>query len=453
MENTSTSSVPLSVQASTIRKLRTKIIPLVFLGFVIAFLDRINIGFAALTMNQSLGITKEQFGLLTGFFFVGYFFFEIPSNLLLHKIGARTWVARIMISWGVVAVLTGFAHNVAQLYVLRFLLGMAEAGFFPGIVLYLTYWFRQRDYARAVALFIGAIPVANVLGSPISGFILDHARMMGIESWRWLLILEGIPAIGCGAITYLLLPNRLADAKFLSEEEKSWLGAELKREEAQKLEQRSFTALQALTERRVWHLASVLFTLLIGFYAMSFWMPQVVKSASSHYSNTIVGILVMVPHFAGLGAMILVSRSSDRTMERRFHAAIPTAIAGVALVLLHFSSSPFLTIVWFSFVAMGTYSFFGPFWSLPGEFLTGFSAASGIALVASIGNLGGFVGPYLIGAISQRTGTVNGNLGLAALSLWASATIILCLREKLGMGSNAGRAERLIAGLGSDSAH
>jgi ACS family tartrate transporter-like MFS transporter len=442
----------MSLQTTTLRKLRMKVIPLVFAGFVVAFLDRINIGFAALTMNAALGITKQQFGLLTGIFFVGYFFFEIPSNLLLHKIGARVWIARIMISWGVVAMLTGFAHNVLQLCVLRFLLGMAEAGFFPGIVLYLTYWFRQREYARAVALFIGAIPVASVLGSPLSGFILDHVHTLGFDSWRWLLILEGIPAIACGVVIYLFLPNRPADARFLTQAEKDWLSAELKREEANKLRQRPITAVQALTHTRVWHLASVLFTLLIGFYAMSFWMPQVVKSVSSRYSNTFVGVLVMIPHLAGLGAMILVSRSSDRKMERRFHAALPTAIAGIALVSLGATESPLLTIVLFSFVAMGTYGFFGPFWSLPGEFLTGFSAASGIALVASIGNLGGFVGPYVIGAISQRTGSVHRNLGLAALSLWASAALLLCLRAKPGTGFAEARGERLAAGLGSDSA-
>jgi ACS family tartrate transporter-like MFS transporter len=451
MDSNSAAKTPLLLQTNTIRKLRAKIIPLVFLGFLVAFLDRINISFAALTMNEALGITKEQFGLLTGIFFVGYFFFEIPSNLLLHKIGARIWIARIMISWGVVAALTGFAHNVFQLCVLRFLLGMAEAGFFPGIVLYLTYWFRQREYAQAVALFIAAIPVANVLGSPLSGFILDHVHTVGLASWRWLLILEGLPAIVCGVVTYIFLPNRPTDARFLTQAEKDWLTADLEREAVQKLNERPITAVRALSHARVWHLASVLFTLLIGFYAMSFWMPQVVKSVSSHYSNTLVGVLVMIPHLAGLGAMILVSRSSDRRMERRFHAAIPTAIAGIALVSLVATESPFLTIALFSIVAMGTYSFFGPFWSLPGEFLTGFSAASGIALVASIGNLGGFVGPYLIGAVSQRTGSLHRNLGFAALSLWACAALILCLRDKPRTRLAEARSRRLTPGLDLDS--
>jgi ACS family tartrate transporter-like MFS transporter len=426
-----TTSVPIRVIPTIIiHKLRTRIIPLVLLGYFVAFLDRINISFAALTMNEALHITKAQFGLLSGIFFLGYFFFEIPSNLLLHKIGARIWITRIMISWGIVAVLSGFVHNVSSLCVLRFLLGMAEAGFFPGVLLYLTYWFRQQEYAQAVALFLTAIPAANVLGAPVSGFILDHAHWLGVDSWRWLLVLEGIPTIGCGIVIYLLLPSRPEDARFLTEDEKDWITLELSREEKQKLGQARITALRALANGRVWYLACVLFNLLIGFYAVGFWMPQVVKSLSRQYSNTMIGILVSIPHLAGLIAMILVSRSSDSKLERRFHAAVPTLVAGIALLLLAATNSLLGSMVLFSLVAMGTYSFFGPFWSLPSEFLTGFSAASGIALVASIGNLGGFVGPYAIGAISQRTGSVHGNLAFAAIPLLLSATLLLFLPKK-----------------------
>lgn len=418
------------LELSTMHKLRVRILPLVFLGFTIAFLDRINIGFAALTMNAELQISKEQFGLLTGIFFIGYFFFEIPSNLLLHKIGARIWIARIMITWGLVAVLTGFAQSVFQLCALRFLLGVAEAGFFPGILLYLTYWFRQREYAQAVALFVGAIPVANVIGAPLSGFILDHVHWWNIESWRWLLITEGIPAILCGALIYLVLPSRPREAKFLTQEETNWLNAELTREEEKKNEEQPISALQALAHARVWYLAFILFALLIGFYAMSFWMPQLVKTVSGHHSNTFVGVLVMIPHVAGLVAMIFVSRSSDSRMERRLHAALPTLAAGAAMLLLGTTNSSVLTILLLCLAAMGTYSFFGPFWSLPGEFLTGFSAASGLALVASFGNLGGFVGPYMIGAISQRTGSLHRNLAVAAIPLLVSGTLLLLLPKK-----------------------
>ena len=233
------------MEAKTIRKVQTRIIPFIFLLYIVGFLDRINIGFAALTMNKELVITSQQFGLVFGIFFVGYFLFEIPSNLLLHKIGARIWIARILITWGIVATLTGFVHTVYQLYIMRFLLGLAEAGYFPGIVLYLTYWFRQREQAQAIALFLTCLPVASILGSPVSTLILDHVHWLGLSSWRWLLILEGAPAIILGFLTYFLLPSRPQEAKFLTADEKAWIRTELEREEQQKLQQRQYSVLQA----------------------------------------------------------------------------------------------------------------------------------------------------------------------------------------------------------------
>lgn len=311
------------VESTTPRKLRRRLIPLLFILYVVAYLDRINIGFASLTMNAALGITNAQYGLLVGVFFWGYFLFEVPSNLLLHKIGARVWIARILISWGIVAALTGAVHSVPQLYMARFLLGVAEAGFFPGIVLYVTYWFRQREQAQVIALFVMALPVASILGAPVSGFILDHAHWAALSSWRWLLILEGFPAIVCGLLAYFLLPSRPSESDFLTDDEKRWINEELGREGQAKFGGHSISAVRALVHPRVWHLASALFAFDIGLYAMSFYMPQSVKSLSGSYSNTAAGVLVMIPHLAGLAAMILVSRSSDRRRERRFHAAFP----------------------------------------------------------------------------------------------------------------------------------
>ena len=424
------SRTDVPVDTRTIRKLRIRILPFVFLLYVVAFLDRINIGFAALTMNKELAITSQQFGLVAGIFFVGYFFFEVPSNLLLHKIGARIWIARILVSWGIVAMLTAFVHSVHQLYLVRFLLGVAEAGFFPGIILYLTYWFRQREQAQAIALFMTALPMTSILGAPVSGLILDNVHWLGVSSWRWLLILEGIPAIACGVLTYFLLPSRPAESRFLRADEKDWLTGELEGEARQKQRMYQLSSMGVLANRRVLHLASIGFTANVGVYAVSFWMPQVVKSLSSLYSNTMIGFLVMIPYVVGLVAMVSVSRSSDRKLERRYHAAIPAIVGGIAFVLLRTARSPSLSIVLLSFATLGVYSFCAPFWSLPSEFLTGISAASGIAFINSVVNLAGFAGPYAIGAISQRTGSLYGGLTLAGVSLFVSATLLLLLPKR-----------------------
>jgi len=431
--------VILPDEAKTIHKIRRRIIPFVFLLYIISFLDRINIGFAALTMNRELAITSKQFGLVAGIFFFGYFLFEIPSNLMLHKVGARIWIARILITWGILATLTGFVRSVPQLYGVRFLLGLAEAGYFPGIALYLTYWFRQRDQAQAIALFLAGIPVTSILGAPVSGFILDHVHWLSISSWRWLLILEGIPAVVGGVLTYFLLPSRPAEAKFLSQEEKAWIEAELASEEREKLANHNISALQALMNKRIWHLGLIGFTLNTGMYTMNFWMPKLVKSLSGGYSNSLIGLLVMIPHLVGLPVMVLVSRSSDRRQERRFHAAIPAITAGIALASLGATHSIFPTVLLLSFAALGIYSVYGPFYSLPGDFLTGFAAASGLALVSSLANLGGFAGPYATGWISQRTGSLYGGLAVAGISLFASATLMMLLPRRLrGNASESG---------------
>jgi ACS family tartrate transporter-like MFS transporter len=342
---------PTSIEVATLLKLRTRLFPFLLALYVIAFVDRTNLGFAALTMNRELAISSEQFGLAAGIFFWGYFLLEIPSNLILHRIGARLWIARIPITWGVVATLTGFVQSAHQLYIARFALGLAEAGYFPGIALYLGYWFPSRAKAQALALIIIGIPIASVLGAPISGLILDHADWFGLSSWRWLLILEGLPAILCAFLTNRLLPSRPAEARFLTEQEKAWIADQLEHEERQKPGWQSISVTRTLIHPRVWHLACIGFALGFGGYTFSFWLPQMMKSVLAGASASVVGLLLVIPNLAGLIAMIIVSRHSDRTLERRYHMAAAGALAGIGLLLLEASPSPFLSVVLFSVVA------------------------------------------------------------------------------------------------------
>jgi MFS transporter, ACS family, tartrate transporter len=414
----------------TIRKMQWRMLPFIFLLYVVAYLDRFNIGFAALTMNKDLAISSQQYGLLVGMFFFGYILFEVPSNLLLHRIGARIWIARILITWGIVALLTGFVRNVHELYLARFVLGLAEAGYYPGVVLYLTYWFRQRERAHAIAVVLIGIPVTSIFGGLISGMILDHVHWLGFSSWRWLLVLEALPSVACGVLAYFILPERPAVAKFLTPEEKTWILEELAQEREKMIGEQQITARGTFVNPRVWHLGLIQFTALIGTYSLSSWMPQVVKALSSHYSNTVVGWLVVIPQVVGLISMVAVSRRSDRTQERRYHAAIPIVAGGIGWLLLSASFSPLVSMVALSLIAAGAYSFFGPFWALPCEFLTGYAAASGIALINSIGNVSGFVGPFAIGFFKNRTGTMFWGLVFVGACMLVSAVLLALLPRK-----------------------
>ena len=420
------------IGAATIRKLRIRLLPFLFVLFVFAFIDRINLGFAALTMNRELGITSRQFGFAAGIFFWGYFLFEIPSNIILHRIGARVWIARILITWGAVATLTGFVQSVHQLYVARFALGLAESGYFPGIVLYLGYWFRQREKAQAIALILIGIPLASVLGGPISGFILDHAHWFGLSSWRWLLILEGLPAGMVAFLVPFLLPSKPVEARFLTADEKAWIADQLGRENRLKpgAKTQSISVAQTLVNPRVWHLAGIGFCHGFASYTFIFWLPQVMKSVFGAQSNTAVGVAVMIPNLIGLIAMVAASGHSDRMLERRYHLATFGALAGIAFLLLGVPRSPFFSVVLFSAVAAGAYSFLPIFFSLPGEFLTGLSAAAGIALVTSVANLGGFVGPYAVGLIRQKTGSFYSALICAGISFLVATSLTFLLPKR-----------------------
>jgi ACS family tartrate transporter-like MFS transporter len=409
----------------TIQKVRRRIIPFVVLLFFVCYLDRINIGFAALTMNHDLGITSREFGLISGIFFFGYFLFEIPSNLLLQRIGARIWIARILIVWGMIATATGFVHNVRELFAARFLLGLAEAGYFPGMVLYLTYWLPQREQARAVALLAAGAPIVSILGAPVSGLILDHIQWFGLAGWRWVLILQALPAIALGFLTYFVLPDNPRHARFLTPEEKAGIEAELAAEARQKEVSGGYSVSRTLTSVRVWHLAATYFGMMIGVYTVTLWTPQLVKVIAPLYSNLVVGLLVMIPNLTGLAAMILVSRNSDRMLERRLHVAIPLLVAAATVLLLSASRNPFYCLILLSVLAACVYSYTAPFWALPNQFLTGYSAAAGIALINSVGNLGGFAGPYTIGLIAEKTGILYRGLAVAAIALLFSAALVM----------------------------
>ncbi|WP_218025032.1 MFS transporter [Nocardia pseudovaccinii] len=399
-----------SLETSTVRTVMWRIIPFVFLLYVINYIDRANIGYAGLQMNKELQLSSSAFGLAAGLFFIGYFLFEVPSNMALARFGARKWIARILISWGLVAALMAFAQNDIQLYVLRFLLGVAEAGFFPGIIVYLTYWFRSRELATATALFTAAIPVSYIIASPLSTFILDHVHWSGISGWRWMLLLEALPAVGLGFICYLALVERPQDAKWLTPQQKQWLTTELEAEHATSPDRAHLSTWKALTNPKVLYLAVIYFAYQAGSLGIGYWMPQIVKGFSTTLTNTQVGLIGMIPYLVATVAMIWWSRRSDRTGERKRHTYIPLGVGAVAMLAAGLAGSPVLAVVCISLALAGLYAFKAPFWAVPTLFLTRATAAVAVAAVNSVGNLGGFVGPYAIGVIKDTTHSKTGGL-------------------------------------------
>jgi len=421
-------SAKSEIERSTIRAISWRLIPFLILAYFFSYLDRVNLGFAALTMNAELKFSPLIFSWGAGIFFIGYFLFEVPSNLALERFGASRWIARIMVTWGIISALMALVSGPWSFYVLRFLLGVAEAGFFPGIILYLTYWYPAEYRARFLAAFAIAVPVSTVIGAPISGLLLGLDGVMGLKGWQWLFIIEGIPSILLGIVSWFYLTDRPAEAAWLTSEQKAWLSLRLQAEVAAKQAAQHLSLGQALASPRVLTLSLIYFGFVGALYGMQFWLPQIVKAFG--FSNAQTGFVTAVPYFFGAIAMVLWARHSDRTRERVWHVALALFLTAAALLASGYMQDPLITMVALTVAAIGTFCTFGVFWTLPTAWLTGTAAAGGIALINSVGNLAGFGGPYLIGWVKESTGsTANGLLVLAILPLIAGLLVLLGKHE------------------------
>lgn len=409
--------------------------PFIFLLYIVSYLDRVNVSSAGLQMTQELGFSDSVFGLGGGIFFIGYFLLEVPGGILAELWSARKWIARILISWGFLASLTGLIHTATQFYAIRFLLGVAEAGFVPGVLVYLSHWYRPEDRGKAVALFFAGIPASQVIGGPLAAVLLK-IHWMGLGGWRWLLLLEGIPAFVLGIATLFYLTERPQDAKWLPPEERDWLVGQLEREQAAKHAHAPgwIPAVRALADPRVLLLSAILFLGLNANYGVSLWLPKMVQRLSSLDAST-VSLIATIPSLCSLPAMLLVGWHSDKTGERIWHTTIPRLLSAAALTLCFFTTSRGqmgISVVMLSIATIGFYSSHPGFWPLPNVFLGRAAAAASLGLINSFGNLGGFLGPYLLGIFSDRTGSFGpGLLYLAACSL-ASALLMLRVRKALG---------------------
>ena len=387
-------------------------------------------------LNSALLFT----GFGSGIFFIGYFLFEIPSNLILGRIGARIWIARIMITWGIVASATAFIQGPRSFYLVRFLLGLAEAGFFPGMILYLTYWFPARHRARTVALFMTATAVSGVISGPVSGTLLTMHGTGGFSGWQWLFILEGLPAVVLGIVVFFYMTDRPEKAKWLSDEEKVWLINRLKDEQARKAQFGIERFIHALGSGRVWLLCLIYLSIVIGLYGVGLWMPLIIKGVSG-LSDFMVGIVSVFPYLLAAVGMTFIGISSDRTGERRLHTAGSIALAAAGMVLTAYTRNPVLELVSLSLVAIGIWGTLGPFWALATSFLSGTAACGGIALINSVGNLGGFVGAYIVGVIKDITGVFKYGLIVLAVILLIGCFLTLFVKH------NPGEEQRLTRSL------
>ena len=402
--------------------------PFLFVLYVVAYLDRVNVGFAApFGMKTDLGFTDGVIGFGAGIFFIGYVILEIPGTILVEKWTAKGWIARIMISWGILAAATGFIQTKNQFYVVRFLLGAAEAGFFPGIIVYLSHWFRYQDRAKAVAYLMTAVSVSNIIGSPLSG-LLVRINWLGLAGWRWMFIIEGIPATILGIITLFYLTDWPHQANWLPKEERDWLIAELEKEKRTKEAKHSLGILEAFRHREVVLLTLGYFFMVTGVYGLNFWIPSIIKRLSN-LSPFEVSLVSALPYCFGLVTILLVGWHSDKTQERRWHTAISMMAASAGLVLsVVFGNYAVLAIAMLCLTGAGNAGYLPGFWALPTSFLTGTTAAASIGLINSFGNLGGFVGPYVVGYLSTKTGSYYGGVLYLAASALIAACLILALR-------------------------
>lgn len=420
---------PHAFEEATYRKVAWRLMPLLLICYVIAYLDRVNVGFAKLQMMEELGFSDVVYGLGAGIFFIGYFLFEVPSNIILHKVGARVWIGRIMITWGLLSAGMMFVTTPTSFYVLRFLLGVAEAGFFPGIILYLTYWYPAHRRGRITAMFMTGIALSGVIGGPLSGAIMKHAHgWHGLSGWQWMFVLEGLPAALLGVVVIVMLQDRIADAKWLSEDERSLLIRNIASEASQKEEE---SVLSVMGSGRVWLMAAIYFSFVMGLYGVSFWLPTIIKGMGYHDTFD-VGMISAIPYSVSVVVMLLVAKSADRTGERRWHVAIPGMVGALGLTLsVIFAKDPVLAIAALTLGLAGIMTTLPLFWSLPTSFLAGAGAAAGIALINSLGNLSGFASPYAVGWLKEATGSTDAGVYMLACGMVVGVVLTLSVPKRL----------------------
>jgi ACS family tartrate transporter-like MFS transporter len=418
-------SPDLALERATMRRVAWRLLPMLMACYFIAYLDRVNVGFAGLTMNKDLGFSAAVFGFGGGIFFFGYFLFEVPSNVILERVGARTWIARILVTWGIISGCTALVVGEYSFIAMRFLLGLAEAGFFPGIILYLTWWFPSFYRSRITAIFMAAIPISNILGALISGPLLNLNGFLGVTGWQWLFIIEATPAVVLGVLFYFTMTDRPEHADWLASDQREWLIGRLAAERAQREAIRHFSLGEALRNPRVLVLCLVYFGGTFSGYGTVLFLPQIVRQLASSYD--LIGLLSAIPPAFGAIAMVLWGRHSDRTGERVGHTALGYTIGAAGLIACALMTDPVLTMTMLIIASIGSSSTGPCFWSLPTAMLSGTAAAGGIALINAVGNLGGFFGPYVFGLVKDWTGHFTWGLIAIAMGPIMSAIVVLCL--------------------------